>query len=60
MASLGGPVLLTPPTELASSIEDHLCANTGRISRAELFDGPIALSNELQATVDARIRGTGC
>lgn len=60
MASLDGPILLTPTDSLSSFTEDYICANEASIDLAEIFGGTVAISTSVETVVNSRIRGTGC
>ena len=60
MASLGGPVLLTPTNDLADATEGWLCDNADTVALANLFGGTVAIAPAVEVQLGARIVGDGC
>lgn len=60
MARTGGPLVLTATTSVPEVTGDLLCDLGPQLRRTTVFGGPVAISDEVVATVRERVAGTGC
>ena len=56
----GGPVTLTPSTELASVVQDYICANVDTLEQGYVYGGDAAVSPSVVANFVATLNGEGC
>ena len=60
MARLGGPLVLTDPVTLPDATSSYLCDVADGLRRATVFGGPVAVEDDVVATVRDRAAGIGC
>lgn len=60
LGRVGGPMVLTPPSSLASAVSDYLCANEASLERLFVYGGSAAVDESVAAEAEDRVDGTGC
>lgn len=56
----GGPMLLTPTTELAGPVESWLCDHADTLEHAFVYGGSVAVSDGVGDQAQDRVDGKGC
>ena len=56
----GGPVTLTPSTELASVVQDYICANADTLEQGYVYGGDAAVNPSVVTDFVAAVNGEGC
>lgn len=56
MGYVGGPLLLTPPTQLDLDVEGYLAVNAGAIAVGAVFGGRLAVSDAVRTAVATAIK----
>src|SRR5206468_9645523 len=57
IARLGGPLLLTDPSVLSTPTDAYLRANRSTIASAYVYGGTVAVSDAVQAQIQAALTG---
>ncbi len=60
LGRIGGPMVLTPPSSLASAVSEYLCANEASLERLFVYGGNAAVDEAVAAEAEDRVDGTGC
>src|SRR5690606_27026502 len=60
IASLGGPILLTPSAGVTTHLDGWLCANADNVTTTVLYGGEAVISQAVAADITGRTSGAAC